>query len=152
MVATSRVAAGSHVTLHYRIAVQLDGNEHEVVSTFDARPATVQVGAGQISEALEQRLIGLEEGAEVTFDLAAGEAFGRRSAELVQTLKRATFDANADPGTEYLPGDVVEFSAPDGLRFSGVLKQNGNDRVVVDFNHPLAGLPVRFSVRVIGVL
>ena len=63
MVATSRVAAGSHVTLHYRIAVQLDGNEHEVVSTFDARPATVQVGAGQFSEALEQRLIGLEEGA-----------------------------------------------------------------------------------------
>ena len=152
MVATSRVAAGSHVTLHYRIAVQLDGNEHEVVSTFDARPATVQVGAGQISEPLEQRLIGLEEGAEVTFDLAAGEAFGRRSAELVQTLKRATFDANADPGTEYVPGDVVEFSAPDGLRFSGVLKQHGNDRVVVDFNHPLAGLPVRFSVRVIGVL
>ena len=152
MVATSRVATGSHVTLHYRIAVQLDGNEHEVVSTFDARPATVQVGAGQISEALEQRLIGLEEGAEVTFDLAAGEAFGRRSAELLQTLKRATFDANADPGTEYVPGDVVEFSAPDGLRFSGVLKQHGNDRVVVDFNHPLAGLPVRFSVRVIGVL
>ena len=26
------------------------------------------------------------------------------------------------------------------------------DRVVVDFNHPLAGLPVRFTVRVVGVL
>ena len=152
MVATSRVGAGSHVTLHYRIAVELDGNEHEVVSTFDARPATVQVGAGQFSEALEQRLVGLEEGQEASFDLPAGEAFGSRSAELVQTLTRATFDANADPGVDYVPGDVVEFNAPDGLRFSGVLKQRGNDRVVVDFNHPLAGLPVRFSVRVIGVL
>lgn len=152
MIAASRVAAGSHVTLHYRIAVQLDGNEHEVVSTFDARPATVQVGAGQFSEALEQRLIGLEEGQDATFELAAGEAFGHRSGELVQTLNRATFDANADPGTEYVPGDVVEFQAPDGLRFSGVLKQHGDDRVVVDFNHPLAGLPVKFSVRVIGVL
>jgi FKBP-type peptidyl-prolyl cis-trans isomerase SlpA len=152
MVAPPRVAAGSHVTLHYRIAVQLDGNEHEVVSTFDARPATVQVGAGQFSEALEQRLLGLEEGQEVNFDLAAGEAFGHRAGELVQTLTRATFDANADHGTEYVPGDVVEFNAPDGLRFSGVLKQHGDDRVVVDFNHPLAGLPVRFSVRVIGVL
>lgn len=152
MVASSRVAAGSHVTLHYRIAVQLDGNEHEVVSTFDARPATVQIGAGQFSEALEQRLIGLDEGQEAAFDLAAGDAFGHRSAELVQTLTRAAFDANADPGVEYVPGDVVEFSAPDGLRFSGVLKHNGDDRVVVDFNHPLAGLPVRFSVRVIGVL
>ena len=152
MVATSRVAAGSHVTLHYRIAVQLDGNEHEVVSTFDARPATVQIGAGQFSEALELRLIGLQEGQEAAFDLAAGDAFGHRNAELVQTLTRAAFDANADPGVEYVPGDVVEFSAPDGLRFSGVLKQHGDDRVVVDFNHPLAGLPVRFSVRVIGVL
>lgn len=152
MVATPRVAAGSHVTLHYRIAVRLDGNEHEVVSTFDARPATVQVGAGQFSEALEQRLVGLEEGQEANFDLAAGEAFGHRAADLVQALTRATFDANADPGTEYVPGDVVEFNAPDGLRFSGVLKQHGDDRVIVDFNHPLAGLPVRFSVRVIGVL
>ena len=152
MVAISRVAAGSHVTLHYRIAVELDGNEHEVVSTFDARPATVQIGAGQFSEALEHRLIGLEEGQEASFDLAAGDAFGHRSAELVQTLSRAAFDANADPGAEYVPGDVVEFNAPDGLRFSGVLKQHGGDRVVVDFNHPLAGLPVRFSVRVIGVL
>jgi FKBP-type peptidyl-prolyl cis-trans isomerase SlpA len=140
------------VTLHYRIAVRLDGNEHEVVSTFDARPATVQVGAGQFSEALEQRLIGLEEGQEANFDLAAGEAFGHRAADLVQGLSRATFDANADPGTEYVPGDVVEFNAPDGLRFSGVLKQHGDDGVIVDFNHPLAGLPVRFSVRVIGVL
>lgn len=152
MGATSRVAAGSHVTLHYRIAVELDGNEHEVVSTFDARPATVQLGAGQFSEALEQRLIGLAEGDEASFDLAAGAAFGHRNGELVQTLARSTFDANAAPDTEYLPGDVVEFNAPDGLRFSGVLKHSGGDRVVVDFNHPLAGLPVRFSVRVIGVL
>lgn len=152
MVATSRVAAGSHVTLHYRIAVELDGNEHEVVSTFEARPATLQVGAGQFSEALERRLIGLEEGQEASFDLPAGEAFGHRNSGLVQTLARSTFDANADPDARYVPGDVVEFSAPDGLRFSGVLKQHGDDRVVVDFNHPLAGLPVRFSVRVIGVL
>jgi FKBP-type peptidyl-prolyl cis-trans isomerase SlpA len=151
MVATARVAAGSHVTLHYRIAVELDGNEHEVVSTFEARPATVQVGAGQFSQALEQRLMGLQEGQEASFDLAAGEAFGHRNAELVQTLTRATFDANSGSDT-YVPGDVVEFSAPDGLRFSGVLKQHGDDRVVVDFNHPLAGLPVRFTVRVIGVL
>jgi FKBP-type peptidyl-prolyl cis-trans isomerase SlpA len=88
MAAISRVAAGSHVTLHYRIAVRLDGNEHEVVSTFDARPATVQVGAGQFSEALEQRLIGLEEGQEADFDLAAGEAFGHRAADLASSMRR----------------------------------------------------------------
>jgi FKBP-type peptidyl-prolyl cis-trans isomerase 2 len=29
---------------------------------------------------------------------------------------------------------------------------HGDSQVVVDFNHPLAGLPLRFAVRVIGVL
>jgi FKBP-type peptidyl-prolyl cis-trans isomerase SlpA len=152
MIAAPRVTAGSHVTLHYRIAVQLDGNEHEVVSTFDARPATVQVGSGQFSEALEERLLGLTEGEEASFELAAGAAFGQRSGELVQTLARSTFDAHAAADTTYVPGDIVEFNGPDGLRFSGVLKRHDDDRVVVDFNHPLAGLPVRFTVRVVGVL
>jgi FKBP-type peptidyl-prolyl cis-trans isomerase SlpA len=155
MVASScvtRVTHGSHVTLHYRIAVHLDGGEHEVVSTFGGSPATVEVGAGQFSDALESRLLGLEEGQQASFDLPAGEAFGPRNAELVQALSRATFDAHADPESDYTPGDVVEFNGPDGLRFAGVLKQHEPERVVVDFNHPLAGLPVRFSVQVIGVL
>jgi FKBP-type peptidyl-prolyl cis-trans isomerase SlpA len=46
----------------------------------------------------------------------------------------------------------VQFRAPDGQGFSGVLKMHGDSQVVVDFNHPLAGLPLRFAVRVIGVL
>jgi len=65
---------------------------------------------------------------------------------------RAVFDANAEPGESYAPGDIVQFRAPDGQGFSGVLKMHGDSQVVVDFNHPLAGLPLRFAVRVIGVL
>ena len=146
------IGPGSHVTLHYRLAVVADGEEREVVSTLALKPATLQIGGGQLAPELEQRLIGLDEGARASFDLDAGQAYGQRHADLVQTLSRSTFDANADPDTDYLPGDVVEFRAPDGGRFSGVLKSHGESQVVVDFNHPLAGLPVRFSVQVIGVL
>jgi FKBP-type peptidyl-prolyl cis-trans isomerase SlpA len=146
------IASGSHVTLHYRLAVMLDGSEKAVVSTFDGKPATLQVGAGQLAPALEERLLGLAEGASASFELGPDEAYGWRNPELIQTLARKTFDANADPEVEYLPGDVVEFAAPDGGRFSGVLKERNERHVVVDFNHPLAGLPLRFSVRVIGVL
>jgi FKBP-type peptidyl-prolyl cis-trans isomerase SlpA len=152
MVSSPCVATGSHVTLHYRIAVLYGGDEHEVISTFEATPATVKLGSGQLAAALEDRLLGLTEGQEASFELGPGEGFGDRNAELVQTLARAAFDANADPGVEYLPGDVVEFNAPDGSRFAGVLKRRAPDTVVVDFNHPLAGLPLRFSVQVIGVL
>ena len=152
MVSSACIASGSHVTLHYRIAVLYEGDEHEVISTFKATPATLQLGTGQLSVPLEDRLLGLAEGQEASFELGAGEGFGPRSAELVQTLSRATFDANADQGAEYLPGHIVEFNAPDGGRFAGVLKRHAVDEVVVDFNHPLAGLPLRFSVQVIGVL
>lgn len=148
----SSIESGSHVTLHYRLAVRLDGDEREVVSTMGGRPATLQIGAGQLGPALEDRLLGLREGARVEFDLAAGEAYGPRHPALVQALTRAAFDANADPEVDYVPGDVVEFSAPDGARYSGVLKERTPQRVVVDFNHPLAGLPLKFSVQVIGVL
>jgi FKBP-type peptidyl-prolyl cis-trans isomerase SlpA len=152
MVSSACIASGSHVTLHYRIAVLYEGDEHEVMSTFEATPATLQVGTGQLAAPLEDRLLGLTEGEEANFELGPGEGFGQRTAELVQTLSRATFDANTDPEVEYLPGDIVEFNSPDGGQFAGVLKRHTADTVVVDFNHPLAGLPVRFSVQVIGVL
>jgi FKBP-type peptidyl-prolyl cis-trans isomerase SlpA len=152
MADSSRIATGSHVTLHYRIAVLVGGEEREVMSTFELKPATLTVGANELAAPLEARLIGLAEGTRVRFELPSGEGFGMRSPDLVQVLSRAVFDANAERDVDYVPGDVVEFASPEGVRFSGVLKERGGDRVVVDFNHPLAGLPVRFDVQIVGVL
>jgi FKBP-type peptidyl-prolyl cis-trans isomerase SlpA len=152
MADSSRIATGSHVTLHYRIAVLVGGEEREVMSTFESKPATLTVGANELAAPLEARLIGLAEGTRERFELPSGEGFGMRSPDLVQVLSRAAFDANAARDVDYVPGDVIEFASPEGARFSGVLKEHGGDRVVVDFNHPLAGLPVRFDVQIVGVL
>lgn len=121
------------------------------MSTFGAQPATLTIGAGDIAQPLEACLCGLEEGAQRRFELPPDSGFGLRNPELVQTLSGTTFGANADPSVDYAPGDIVEFSLPGG-RFSGVLKRRDGDCVVVDFNHPLAGLPIRFAVHVVGVL
>jgi FKBP-type peptidyl-prolyl cis-trans isomerase SlpA len=152
MADSSRIATGSHVTLHYRIAVLVGGEEREVMSTFESKPATLTVGANELAPPLEARLIGLAEGTRERFELPSGEGFGMRSPDLVQVLSRAVFDSNAGRDVDYVPGDVVEFASPEGMRVSGVLKEHGGDRVVVDFNHPLAGLPVRFDVQIVGVL
>ena len=123
-----------------------------MISTLGGHPATLQLGGGHLAGGLEARLLGLAEGDEASFEIGPAEAFGERSPQLVQALSRATFDANADLGSDYAPGDVVEFRRADGGRVAGVLKERDEQRVVVDFNHPLAGVPLRFSVRVIGVL
>jgi len=148
----ARIAPDSHVTLHYRLAALVGGAEREVISTLGGHPATLQLGGGHLAGGLEARLLGLAEGDEACFEIGPAEAFGERSPQLVQALSRAAFDANTDPGSDYAPGDLVEFRRPDGGRVAGVLKESDGRRVVVDFNHPLAGVPLRFSVRVIGVL
>ena len=125
--------------------------EREVISTLGGNPATVQIGGGNLPPALENCLLGLAEGDSAEFELPP-DAYGVRSPQLVQALTRATFDANADPDGSYLPGDVVEFNAPEDRRFTGVLKSLDAERVIVDFNHPLAGQPLVFEARVIGVL
>jgi FKBP-type peptidyl-prolyl cis-trans isomerase SlpA len=144
------VQPGSFLTLHYRLAGP-DGAD--VVSTFNDQPATLSVGAGQLAPAIEGRLIGLEEGAEATFQLAPGEAFGERNPEMLQKVRRSLLAEHGDPEAEYRVGDVVEFPTPDGSgRFAGVVRECGEDWLLFDFNHPLAGQAVTFQVRLIGVL
>ncbi len=144
------VQPGSFLTLHYRLAGP-DGAS--VVNTFDDKPATLSLGAGQLAPAIEQRLLGLPEGAHETFELAAGDAFGPRNPELLQRVKLSLLHELGDPDATYAPGDVVQFPTPDGQgQYAGVVREAGADWLLFDFNHPLAGQPVKFEVKLLGVL
>ncbi|MFT3804783.1 MAG: FKBP-type peptidyl-prolyl cis-trans isomerase [Burkholderiaceae bacterium] len=146
----ARVVPGSFLTLHYRISLADSGED--VVSTFGGNPATLQLGIGQMAESLETCLFGLGEGAHQQFDLPCEAAFGPRNPQLVQTVSRAMLEQNSPTDTQYEPGDLVDFPAPDGGRFAGVLKRIDDAQAVFDFNHPLAGRPIRFEVRILSVL
>ena len=148
--ALPRVQAGSFLTLHYRLA----GPAGDIINTFAGQPATLSLGAGELSPAVEQCLLELEEGSRATFELPAGAAFGERNPAMQQWLARKVLLAMGDPDEQYRVGDVVQFPTPDGQgRFAGVVQQVRDDMAVLfDFNHPLAGQPVTFEVHVIGVL
>lgn len=147
---TTTVQPGAFLTLHYRLA----GPQGDVINTFAGPPATLTLGTGELSPALEARLTGLAEGAHVTFELPAGEAFGQRSADMVQWLARQELDELGAEGETYAVGEVLELARPDGQgTFAGVvLAVRGDGALQLDFNHPLAGRPVSFEVRVIGIL
>ncbi|WP_431095300.1 FKBP-type peptidyl-prolyl cis-trans isomerase [Polaromonas aquatica] len=151
------VQQGSFLTLHYRMAgPSVDGKPGaDIINTFDGKPATLSLGTGELSPAIEQRLIGLPEGTRTTFGLPAGEAFGDRNPELVQWVARKLLNELGDPDEQYKVGDVVQFPTPDGAgQYAGAVQQVNpdGDAVQFDFNHPLAGQPVVFEVYVIGVL
>ncbi len=153
----NRVQPGSFLTLHYRLA----GPGGDIINTFGDQPATLTLGTGELAPAVEQRLLGLGEGDHATFEMPPGEAFGDRNPQMRQWVARKLLDQMGDAQERYEVGDVVQFPTPDGLgQYAGSVQQVGRqgagdsqaDAVLFDFNHPLAGQPVTFEVRVIGVL
>lgn len=146
----SKVQPGSFLTLHYRLA----GPQGDIINTFSDKPATLSLGLGELTPALEQRLLGLEEGTRTTLDIPAGEAFGDHNPDMQQWVARKLLNELGDPMERYAAGDVVQFPTPDGQgSYAGTVIEVAEDGAVLfDFNHPLAGQPVVFEVHVIGVL
>lgn len=153
------VAAGSFLTLHYRLSGP-DGGD--IVNTFDGQPATLSLGTGELAPALEARLIGLPEGAHRVFETSAGEVFGQHNPQLQQWVARGLLERLGLPDEHYEVGEVLRFpvpltaDAPPGAgargEYAGTVREVQPQRILFDFNHPLAGRPVRFEVQLIAVL
>lgn len=139
------VRRDSLLTLHYRIALK---DDTELLSTFDATPATMQLGCGELAPALERCLNGLLVGERHVFLLEADQAFGQYDDSRVQRMKRA--ELPDEPELELR--SMIEFAAPDGNKYAGVVAELDAESALIDFNHPLAGKAIRFEVEVIGIL
>ncbi|NYT22999.1 FKBP-type peptidyl-prolyl cis-trans isomerase [Alcaligenaceae bacterium] len=146
------VRPDSYLTLHYRIELASGPAAGAVFAdTFDGRPGTLQLGIGQWAPGLEDALLGHAEGERFSFDVSAAQAYGDRNPELVQWVARDMLEAGG-ADADFVPGEIIEFTAPNGGRYSGVLKEFDAERVLFDFNHPLAGIDLRVEVSLLGVL
>jgi FKBP-type peptidyl-prolyl cis-trans isomerase SlpA len=146
MTDTPRVKLDSLVTLHYRVAT---ADDTEVVATFGATPATLQLGSGELAPTLEACLEDLPVGEHHVFLLEPAQAFGPHNPELVKRLPKSELPKGGE-GIE--PLTLVEFEAPNGAKFAGLVRELDATSALVDFNHPLAGKSIRFEVEVIGIL
>lgn len=139
------VQPDSLVTLHYRIAL---GDDTEIISTFNTKPATLQMGSGELVPTLEQCLTGLRSGERCVFLLEPEQAFGPHNAQLVQRMPAKELP-NAQELKEMM---LIEFKAPNGASYTGFVRELREEEALIDFNHPLAGKAIRFEVEVLGIL
>ncbi len=137
------IKPGSRITLHYR----LSSYGQDIADTFPDTPETFTLGRGEVDARLEQHLLGLQAGERHLFELHPWQAFGERDEALIQTLPRAEFP----PDTDLPVGHQVEFDLPNGETWLGTVLEADAERVRIDFNHPLAGLPVEFEIQIIAV-
>jgi len=147
------VHSNAYLTLHYRVTLLSGAAKGSVFAdTYSGRPATLQLGGGQWASAMEAPLIGRAEGETFSFEVPAAQAYGVRNPELLQKVARTLLAEHGGADTRFQEGDVVEFTALDGTRYSGVLKTLHEDWALFDFNHPLADADLRLDVSILGVL
>ncbi|WP_136248730.1 FKBP-type peptidyl-prolyl cis-trans isomerase [Halomonas borealis] len=134
---------GMEITLHFTLKLE-DGTQ--VDSTRDKAPATFQLGDGNLPPGFEQPIKGMSAGESGSFAITPEHAFGQHNPQNIQVIKREDFTSE-DPEE----GMVMSFADAAGGELPGVIKSVDDERVEVDFNHPLAGRTLTFEVEVIEV-
>lgn len=141
-----RIDKDSQVTLHFEVLTQ---NGVVIDSTFDKdTPVSFVVGDGSLLEGFEKVLMGLKAGDTRTAHLSPQEAFGEHNEQNIQTFLPAQFALTANPQT----GMMVEFADKGGNAVVGIICHVDDDKIMVDFNHPLAGQSILFKVQIFKVI
>ena len=141
---TDEINMHSLILMHYSIALT---NGSIIESSFDDEPVEISMGHGDITEGMELALFGLKEGDSQTLTLTVEQGFGMRDEDNIHDMPLSDFPEELPPET----GLSYSFESPDGEEIPGTVVNVKNDAAVVDFNHPLAGQEIVFTVEILGV-
>ena len=140
------IGASSTVIFHFDIKLA-DGSAAESTRVHN-KPAKSQMGDGSLSPAFEAQLMGFNAGDSKTFTLAPQDAFGMPNPDNIYYVDRSRFSLEAPAQV----GMIIGFAMPDGSELPGLVRDVVGDSVTIDFNHPLAGQTLTFSVEIVQVI
>ena len=130
------------ITFHY--TVRTAGGQL-LNTSLGGPPIRYREGDGTIVDGLAALLPGLPAGAKQTAVVPPAQGYGARDESLVRRVPRRTVPvANLKPGDQFQAGTdrhapIVTIVAVEG------------DEVVLDANHPLAGVELHFEVEIVSV-
>ena len=147
--ARARVGVGKYVTINYTLRTN-GAIRHIRSAVWGDEPLEYLHGGGRLLPALERALEGKAEGEHLVVTLPPEDAYGERDKALQQRV----------PAEEFGGVDQVEAGmcflahSEDGQRVENVMITEVNEEngyVIVDTNHPLAGMTLEFDVTVVAV-
>ena len=133
--------------------LRANGPEGEELETCqEESPFVFRMGAEEALEAFEKALVGKRVGEPFELTIACDDAYGEETDEAVLSLPKETFMVDGKLDEEVMQaGEVVPLSDDEGNEIVGMVVEVKADAVLVDFNHPLAGLDLHFEGVVVGV-
>jgi FKBP-type peptidyl-prolyl cis-trans isomerase SlyD len=103
-------------------------------------------GAKNIIPGLESALVGKTVGEELSVRVTPEEAYGVRDDEKKQSVPKTMFgDEEVTVGAQY------HAQGPDGQHLTVTVISVSDEEIVVDGNHPLAGMHLNFDVKVVDI-
>ncbi len=152
---------GDYILLDYTIIVK---DENRIVQTTNEEkareagiyspdqiyePRLIILGETKLLEPVEEALFNAEEGQELTVEVPPEKAFGQRDPSKIKTMSIREFYRT---GKIPRPGDLVEIEVAPGQRQQARVIEVSSGRVVLDFNHPLAGKTLIVQLKVVKKL
>ncbi len=131
------------VSFHYTLR---DPNGHVLDSSAGGEPISYLEGAGQIIDGLDEQLRFAAAGEKSRVVVPANKAYGERDPAQIQRVKRALLPVEG----ELKVGDQFQTDSDRSAPVVTVHAIEG-DEVLLDGNHPLAGVDLTFDVEIVAV-
>jgi len=146
-----KVSKNNIVTLTYTL--RFDNAEGVIIQKVeDDKPFVHLFGNGTLLPIFEKNLDGLEPGTEFAFGLTSTEGYGELTDTAIIELEKSIFEKDGKVDEELLKiGNLITMQDQQGNPIDGIVKEIKEDKVIMDFNHPLAGKDLYFSGKVLDV-
>ena len=140
------VEMGDKVVLHY-VGTLEDGEQFD--STYNrGAPVEVELGSGNLIVGFEKAVLGMQVGQKKSISLVKEDAYGEINPGALVTVPKEGFPSDFPFDKK---GVVVPLRNENGQEFFGRLKDVGEENVIVDLNHPMAGKDLNFDIELIGI-
>ena len=141
------VALTDTVSITYTAALE---NGEIIDKNPDDKPFILSIGRNTLFPAVEACLFGMEPDQTRQINVEPEDAFGDRLEELVQQIPLDSLKGKIDPE----PGMILALNVNrDGKphKVPATVVAVNDDMVTVDYNHPLAGEVIVYTVTLVGI-
>jgi FKBP-type peptidyl-prolyl cis-trans isomerase SlyD len=146
------IAQNKVVTLHY--SLRESGKDGDLIEeTYGEEPLVYLHGHGTMISGFEKQMEGKKIGDHYDFTLSPEDAYGSIDQDNIVEVPLANFIAEkGEVDREALEiGAPINMSDDEGNHFQGFICELKSDSVVVDFNHPMAGLFLYFTGEIVEI-
>ena len=146
-----KIEKNKMVSLIYEL--REDDAEGKIIEALDdTRPLKFLYGAGKLLPEFESNIDSLTDGDPFSFKMVSENAYGERSEDMIINVPIAVFMADGKLNEDVCRiGNNVPMMDSDGNPLNGTVIEISDSFVRMDFNHPMAGIDLYFSGRIVEV-